>query len=51
MGNLHQGDGIVEYARSQDVLMVAYSPFSAYPFAMKANEERHTHTHTHPRWM
>ena len=36
----NKGDGIIAYARSQDVLMVAYSPFSAYPFAMKAYEER-----------
>ena len=39
----NKGDGIIAYARSQDVMMVAYSPFSAYPFAMKANEVRQTH--------
>jgi diketogulonate reductase-like aldo/keto reductase len=33
------GDDIVSYARSRSIVIVAYSPFSAYPFVMEPLED------------
>eukprot|EP01038_Epipyxis_sp_PR26KG_P005727 gene5727-7910_t len=35
----NQGDQLVRYARSENIIVVAYSPFSAYPFAMRPLED------------
>jgi diketogulonate reductase-like aldo/keto reductase len=31
----NQGDDVVEFARSQGIIIVAYSTFSSYPFVLK----------------
>jgi len=35
----NRGDNIVEYARAQGIVLVAYSPFSSFPFAMQPTED------------
>jgi diketogulonate reductase-like aldo/keto reductase len=35
----NRGDHVLEYARSEGILPVAYSPFSAYPFSMRPTED------------
>lgn len=35
----NRGDPIVRYAKENNILMVAYSTFSAYPFVMQATED------------
>jgi diketogulonate reductase-like aldo/keto reductase len=35
----NRGDHVLEYARSEDILPVAYSPFSAYPFSMRPTDD------------
>lgn len=35
----NRGDNIVEFARAQGIILVAYSPFSSFPFAMQPTED------------